>query len=238
MKETGPHPPRFAELVGDRLRRLRQAAGLSLQDVCDRSGGAFVVSTLSAYEHGKRSLGLERLVELADIYGVSPMTLLDVEEPDEPALARMKPLRINLRNIQNLAPDERPPLEQYLDFLRRLRNDPAREVLTIRREDLSYLATLRGTARSPEESPAGGRHHRLTAEAPKRRDKGLASKPGAERVGANGPVTPTGGRKATAADPTARASSPGPTTPDRTRAGASPPPPVAPAPSAPPAALS
>ena len=126
MKETGPHPPRFAELVGDRLRRLRQAAGLSLQDVCDRSGGAFVVSTLSAYEHGKRSLGLERLVELADIYGVSPMTLLDVEEPDEPALARMKPLRINLRNIQNLAPDERPPLEQYLDFLRRLRNDPAR----------------------------------------------------------------------------------------------------------------
>ncbi len=144
MKETGPHPPRFAELVGDRLRRLRQAAGLSLQDVCDRSGGAFVVSTLSAYEHGKRSLGLERLVELADIYGVSPMTLLDVEEPDEPALARMKPLRINLRNIQNLAPDERPPLEQYLDFLRRLRNDPAREVLTIRREDLSYLATLYG----------------------------------------------------------------------------------------------
>ena len=144
MEETTPRPFRFAELVGDRLRRLRQSAGLSLNDVCERSGGSFVVSTLSAYEHGKRSLSLERLVELADIYGVSPLALLDVEEPNEPALARMKPLRINLQNIENLAPAERAPLQEYIDFIKRLRNDPARQVLTIRREDLSYLATLYG----------------------------------------------------------------------------------------------
>jgi len=144
MEEMTPRPLRFAELVGDKLRRLRQQAGLSLQDVCDKADGAFVVSTLSAYEHGKRSLSLERVVELADIYGVSPMALLDVEEPDEPALARTKPLRINLQNIENLAPSERLPLEQYLDFLKRLRNDPARMVLTIRKDDLSYLVTLYG----------------------------------------------------------------------------------------------
>ncbi|NLE74278.1 MAG: helix-turn-helix domain-containing protein [Actinobacteria bacterium] len=144
MEKSTPRPSRFAQLVGDKLRRLRQQAGFSLQDVCDRADGAFVVSTLSAYEHGKRSLNLERVVELADIYGVSPMTLLDVEEPDEPALARVKPLRINLQNIQNLAPSERLPLEQYLAFLKRLRNDPAQVVLTIRKDDLTYLATLYG----------------------------------------------------------------------------------------------
>jgi transcriptional regulator with XRE-family HTH domain len=43
---------RYAELVGDRLRRIRQERGMSLQEVCARSGGSFVVSTLSAYERG------------------------------------------------------------------------------------------------------------------------------------------------------------------------------------------
>jgi len=54
---------RYAELVGEKLRRLRQDRGLSLQEVCERSGGSFVVSTLSAYERGKRSLSLERLYD-------------------------------------------------------------------------------------------------------------------------------------------------------------------------------
>ena len=54
---------RYAELVGDRLRRIRQERGMSLQEVCARSGGSFVVSTLSAYERGKRSLSLERLYD-------------------------------------------------------------------------------------------------------------------------------------------------------------------------------
>ncbi len=65
----------YAELVGEKLRRMRQERGLSLQEVCARSGGSFVVSTLSAYERGKRSLSLERLSELAAIYGQSPMSV-------------------------------------------------------------------------------------------------------------------------------------------------------------------
>lgn len=134
----------YPERVGEKLRRLRQERGLSLQDVCDRSGGSFVVSTLSAYEHGKRSLSLERLVELSDIYGISPTALLDVEEPAESTLERVRPLRLNLKKLRQLAAEERLPLEHYLDFVRRLRNDPATEVLTIRRDDLAYLAQLYG----------------------------------------------------------------------------------------------
>jgi transcriptional regulator with XRE-family HTH domain len=137
---------RYAELVGERLRRMRQERGMSLQEVCSRSGGSFVVSTLSAYERGKRSLSLERLYELASIYGQSPMTLLDVE--DEPEFQRTittnGPLRINLDSLQKLAPEERRPLETYLGFLRQLRDDPARDMLTIRKEDLAYLSALYG----------------------------------------------------------------------------------------------
>jgi transcriptional regulator with XRE-family HTH domain len=137
---------RYAELVGEKLRRLRQDRGLSLQEVCSRSGGSFVVSTLSAYERGKRSLSLERLCELASIYGQSPMAMLDVEDsPDfQRSFTGNGPLRIRLDYLDRLGPEERRPLETYLAFLRELRNDPARELLTIRKEDLAYLSALYG----------------------------------------------------------------------------------------------
>jgi transcriptional regulator with XRE-family HTH domain len=137
---------RYAELVGEKLRRLRQDRSLSLQEVCERSGGSFVVSTLSAYERGKRSLSLERLYELASIYGQSPMSLLDVEDDTEfqRTLSRNGALRIRLDSLERLAPREREPLEKYLEFLRQLRNDPARDMLTIRKDDLAYLSGLYG----------------------------------------------------------------------------------------------
>lgn len=136
----------YAELVGEKLRRMRQERGLSLQEVCARSGGSFVVSTLSAYERGKRSLSLERLSELAAIYGQSPTTVLDLDAETGPrrATGGGSPLRISLDRLEKLAPEERRPLETYLAFLRELRNDPAREVLTIRKDDLAYLSALYG----------------------------------------------------------------------------------------------
>src|SRR5512136_559111 len=110
---------RYAEMVGERLRRLRQDRGVSLQEVCERSGGSFVISTLSAYERGKRSLSLERLYELASMYSQSPMSLLDIEDDPEfqRTLTRNGPLRIRLDNLERLAPEERRPLETYLAFL-------------------------------------------------------------------------------------------------------------------------
>jgi transcriptional regulator with XRE-family HTH domain len=136
----------YAALVGEKLRRMRQDRGLSLQEVCARSGGAFVVSTLSAYERGKRSLSLERLSELAAIYGQSPTSVLDLDSDSGSRRAATggSPLRIRLDHLDKLGPEERRPLESYLAFLRELRNDPAREVLTIRKDDLSYLSGLYG----------------------------------------------------------------------------------------------
>jgi transcriptional regulator with XRE-family HTH domain len=136
----------YAGLVGEKLRRMRQERGLSLQEVCTRSGGSFVVSTLSAYERGKRSLSLERLSELAAIYGQSPMSVLDLDSDSgfHRSATGGTPLRMQLDHLDNLSPEERRPLESYLAFLRELRNDPAREVLTIRKDDLAYLSALYG----------------------------------------------------------------------------------------------
>lgn len=117
-----------------------------MQEVCERSGGSFVVSTLSAYERGKRSLSLERLCELAAIYGQSPMSILDVEDDAgfQRSLTTTGPLRIKLANLERLTPEERRPLETYLSFLRQLRNDPSQDLITIRKDDLTYLSGLYG----------------------------------------------------------------------------------------------
>ena len=62
----------------------------------------------------------------------------------ESTLERVRPLRLSLKKLHHLTLEERLPLEHYLDFVRRLRHDPATEVLTIRRDDLAYLAQLYG----------------------------------------------------------------------------------------------
>lgn len=145
-ERQGAKDKRYAELVGEKLRKMRQERGMSLQEVCSLSGDSFVVSTLSAYERGKRSLSLERVHELAGIYGQSTNSLLDVDNrPDlQRSIAGNTPLRIRLESLAALSPEERRPLETYLEFLRQLRNDPARDMLTIRKEDLVYLSSLYG----------------------------------------------------------------------------------------------
>jgi len=73
--------------LGDRLRRYRKRAGLSLYDVEKLTGRHF--STISKYERGERRPNIDVLRELAGVYEVPPATLVtgvdDVSEmlPDE-----------------------------------------------------------------------------------------------------------------------------------------------------------
>lgn len=67
--------------LGDQLRRVRHAAGLSLAQAAAKAGGAFPAVVLGSYERGDRNITIPRLARLCEVYGV---TLLDVL----PALTR------------------------------------------------------------------------------------------------------------------------------------------------------
>lgn len=67
--------------LGNQLRRVRQAAGLSLAQAAAKAGGAFPAVVLGSYERGDRNVTIPRLVRLCEVYGI---TLLDVL----PALTR------------------------------------------------------------------------------------------------------------------------------------------------------
>lgn len=63
-------------LVGERLRAVRKRRRLTLGDVEALSGGEFKTSVLGAYERGQRGVAVNRLLRLAELYGVLPAELL------------------------------------------------------------------------------------------------------------------------------------------------------------------
>src|ERR671919_1557683 len=74
-------PPTNVTLeVGRRLRALRKAKGMSLDDVERASAGRWSASAIGAYERGFRTLSLPRLHELAAFYDV-PVSVLLGQQP-------------------------------------------------------------------------------------------------------------------------------------------------------------
>lgn len=58
--------------VGSRLREARSEAGLTLAEVEERTDGELRAATVGAYERGIRAIAPERLIKLANLYGVEP----------------------------------------------------------------------------------------------------------------------------------------------------------------------
>ena len=77
--------PGYGELVGQRLRLVRQQRRLTLQDVDELSGGEIKASVLGAYERGERIISVLRLKRLAEFYLVPIGHLLPHTEQADPA---------------------------------------------------------------------------------------------------------------------------------------------------------
>jgi transcriptional regulator with XRE-family HTH domain len=78
-----PFEKSHAKALGDRLRKVRNEAGFSLQRVEEKSGGHWKAVVVGSYERGDRAITVIRLIELAAFYGVQAADLL----PREPAVA-------------------------------------------------------------------------------------------------------------------------------------------------------
>lgn len=62
--------------VGDELRRLREAKGLTLRGLCEKLGVS--PPFLSDVEHGRRHLTSERLAQVAPILGTTAKALAEI----------------------------------------------------------------------------------------------------------------------------------------------------------------
>ncbi len=140
---------RYAALLGERLRRVRQQQGLSLHEVEHRSEGVLKASVVGAYERGERAVSISRLQRLAIFYRVPVSELLPPEVSGLPVLTDRGPeLVIDLTALERETEIE-PAVRRYAAAIQARRGDYNGRVLTIRSGDLELLAAVLDAA--PEE---------------------------------------------------------------------------------------
>jgi len=131
----------YSNAVGQRLRAIRQAQGLSLADVEDRSQGRWSASAVGAYERGFRNLSLPRLHALAEFYRVPVSVLLGEPHPVSSPPERRK---IVLDLTALAAIDAAAPIRRFVQSIIEARGDFNGKVLSLRADDLKALCTLVG----------------------------------------------------------------------------------------------
>ena len=132
-------PSAFSVEVGQRLRAVRRARELSLDDVERTSGGRWSASAVGAYERGFRNLSLPRLRELADFYAV-PMGVLLGEEDGARAPGLAVKVVLDLEALGHVPDAE--PVVRYLRTIIIERGDFNGRMLSIRHDDIRALCAI------------------------------------------------------------------------------------------------
>jgi transcriptional regulator with XRE-family HTH domain len=84
------------DLVGPRLKQVRNQRGITLTDLSERTG--ISKSTLSRLENGQRRPSLELLLPLAQAYRIPLDDLVGAPEVGDPRI-RLKPRRVHGRTV-------------------------------------------------------------------------------------------------------------------------------------------
>lgn len=101
------------KLIADRIKACREKAGLSLQDLADRTG--LSKSTLQRYETGYiQGLPISKVSRLASALETTPAVLMGWEQKEEPA--SKDELQAKIDDVFKKLPPEKQ--RQALEFLR------------------------------------------------------------------------------------------------------------------------
>jgi len=133
-------PSAFSVEVGQRLRAVRRARELSLDDVERTSGGRWSASAVGAYERGFRNLSLPRLRELADFYNVPMGVLLGEADGQGRAGVRVAKVVLDLEVRGRI--EDAEPVVRYLRTIIIERGDFNGRMLSVRRDDIRALCAI------------------------------------------------------------------------------------------------
>lgn len=132
-------PRGFADALGLALREARLRAGLTLSDVQKRSRGKFKPSAVGGYERGERTISVERLAGLGEIYAVAAdrllATALDKISPE----ARRR-LSIDTSRLSRLESEAARKVAELIHKVKVERGDYLTDVITLRSGDIEELA--------------------------------------------------------------------------------------------------
>lgn len=143
----GGHDPEegYQHRLGERLRAVRRAHSMRLQDVEERSQGRFKAVVVGSYERGDRAVSAHKLASLAAFYGVPVSELLPDDERPR-ARSGGGSLSIDLQQLSERGDDdpELAPLVRLVQHVQWLRDDYNGQVLSLRTDDLRTIAVSMG----------------------------------------------------------------------------------------------
>jgi transcriptional regulator with XRE-family HTH domain len=142
----------YQRRLGERLRAVRRARGLRLQDVENRSGGRFKAVVVGSYERGDRAISAHRLAALATFYDVPLEDVLPDGHTARRGRAGSDEVPLALDRLRAGDDPELEPLARLAHHVQWQRGDYNGRILTLRGDDLRTLAVALGVV--PDDLPA------------------------------------------------------------------------------------
>jgi transcriptional regulator with XRE-family HTH domain len=122
----------------DRLRTIRKSKGWSLQDVERNSNGKWKAVVIGSYERSDRAISLKKAIALMQFYQV-PVTELF---PELSPQTISRSIALDLNGLSNNTDQGGQVINKFAKSICNRRKDWNGQVLTIRANDLQFLALL------------------------------------------------------------------------------------------------
>ncbi len=122
----------------DRLRIIRKSKGWSLQDVEQNSNGKWKAVVIGSYERADRAISLKKAISLMDFYQVPVLELF----PDTPPQVSTRSITLDLAKLSAEQSEYSSMIQRFVRGICDRRKDWNGQVLTVRVNDLQFLAML------------------------------------------------------------------------------------------------
>ena len=138
-----------AALLGQALREVRRARKWSLADFEKASNAHVKAVVLGSYERGSRSVSVAKLQAIAEVYGV-PISAFFTKSYVENSSLDVPNVIIDLRKLREELANHYSKvltlLDQFCSGIINFRKDWNGEILSLRRNDVSFLAIMSETS--------------------------------------------------------------------------------------------
>ena len=122
----------------DRLRIIRKSKGWSLQDVERNSNGKWKAVVIGSYERADRAISLKKAILLMEFYQVPVSELF----PDISPQVSTRSIAIDLVKLSAVQSEYSSVIQRFVRGICDRRKDWNGQVLTVRVNDLQFLAML------------------------------------------------------------------------------------------------
>lgn len=117
-------------MLGKRLKNLRELHGMQAKELSEKLG--VNRSTISLYEHGERCPGIDKIIKLANIFGVSVDYLVG-NEPDESLYRKIESALADEPDLQEFFVDlqDRDDLKQLFQECKDLPPESVKRIIGV-----------------------------------------------------------------------------------------------------------